>query len=103
MANPEVSWVRERGKNWMLKLLELLKETYPGKFDWLELDDPRVVAVCEKIGANLSMLFARFLERAIPALPNPAARADVVLQRLANLLREDAVWWDPEPEDTVPE
>jgi len=103
MADPKVSWVRERCKNWILFGLNRLKATHPEAISWWDPENPKHVAACERLGANLSILFASFLEKAKAALPNPAARADLVLQAMANLLREDAVWWDPEPENTIPE
>lgn len=86
----------------MLFRLNVLKLLYPEALSWWDPENPNHVEVCERLGANLSILFASFLERAIVELPNPAARADNVLQAIANLLREDAEWWDPDPEDTVP-
>jgi len=103
MPDPKVSWVRERCKNWILFKLNALKAAHPEAISWWDPDNPKHVEVCERLGANLSILFASFLERAIPALPNPAARADVVLQAMANLLREDATWWEPDPENEIPE
>lgn len=103
MANPNVSWVRERGKNWLKHALGRAATQWPGVFGWFDPDNAQQNAACEKFGANMSILFAAFLERAVTALPDPAARADNVLQAIADMLREDAEWWDPEPEGTIPE
>ncbi len=90
------SFLRERSWNTIMFLLNGLQAVHPWALSWWDSGNKSHRTVCKRLGANLSLLSASFIERAVPLLPNGGARADVVLGVLADMLEQDGQWYDPE-------
>jgi len=91
------SFLRERGFNTILHLLNRLQEVHAWALSWWDSNNDTHRAACKRLGANLSLLSASFIDKGVQALTpgQAAARADVVIGVIAVMVEENAQWYEP--------